>query len=761
MKAKLSRLQTASALRRFLLIAVLWAICDNLIIPSGPVFSRLILSMGGRMQHVGYLTSLVALGGLALLASARRAPRVLGSNRNMLFIGLVSTAAIGLVTVPLLLRAYNAASFATAFAVVSATMLVAYILGNFITPTLTQWLAMVIPEETRARYVSSRTAIYNISAVATLLGAGLLLDKAGAHEPIVFCVLLATATVACLSGYLMLSRTPRPKVGEEDPRSGDAHPKKISREFLCFLLFYSFWFFSLMFASPFFNAYMLDSLKLSNRAVAMMANIGIASSMVGTLLAGFSIDRFGSRGLIQMMIPPLALSRILWLFTTPQNALWLIPVMWFIGGLSFGIIFTSAYSLLFKLTPAKSAQGAKYFALFWLASALANTLAPASASFILSRLQDGSFSALGHVFNAPQIIFLTSGLLLTVSLGTTLLIREKAAGPHLILGHITRGNILRFAYNYAVFHATRDSRKRAKAVRGAARSKSPAASGLLHKALSDPDKAVRSEAVRGLGHTRDSEAEEALIFTLDDHESDVRAEAAEALGHIRSGRAAERLAGALYDEDLRVRLGAVSALAGIGTQQAIEILRNKLDEPLDRGVFPSLVDALGRRGELKAALAAIRHISEFPSYSVRMQLASAVCRAFGDRGTFYSLLGKGSLARTRAAHTMLTASRHVIKSLYGKSEHHGVVSRMVRSFENEDFSSFTDELAMFAFIVLSEAAQIAEPQSSQVHAAAEVLTTFVKTMNREDVADEDWMFALTIFTCLVRALGSARRKPST
>jgi len=761
MNGELSRLRTASALRRFIFLAVLWAICDNIIFPSGPVFSRLILTLGGRMEHIGYLTSLVALAGLALLASARSTPKVLRSSRNILLFGLVSTVAIALLPAPLFLKGHCTLPFATAFAMLSAFMLAAYVVGNFLTPTLTQWLAQVIPEETRARYVSFRTAIYNVAAVATLTVAGLLLDATVGREHIAFYVLFGTATIACLSGYLVLYRTPRPAITQEDTQSVDGRSEKFSREFLTFLLFYSFWFFGLMFASPFFNAYMLGSLKLSNRAVAMIANIGIASSMVGTLLAGFAIDKFGSRGLIQMMIPPLAVSRIMWVLITPQNALWLIPVMWLMGGMAFGIIFTSAYSLLFKLTPSKSARGAKYFAFFWVASAAANIAGPACGGFVLGRLHDGGFTVFSRTLDASQIIFLVSGILLTLSLGATLLIKEKAAGPHLILGHIIRGNILRFAYNYAVFHATRDSRKRAKAVRGAARSKSPAAAGLLRKALSDADKAVRSEAVRGLGHARDAEAEDALIYTLDDYESDVRAEAAEALGHIRSSRATERLAAALYDEDLRVRLSAVSALAGIGTQQALEVLRGKLEEPLDRGVFPSLVDALTRKGELAAATAAIRHMGEFPSYSVRMQLASAVCRALGDRGAFYSLLGKGRLARTRAAHTMLTAGGHVIRSLYGtKSEQHAIVSRMVRSFENEDFRSFVHELALFAVKVLPEAPKISAPQCNRVRAAAEVIAAYVGKMVRDEVTDEDWMFTLTVFSCLVRALGSAKRNNS-
>jgi len=757
MKPELSRLETASAIRRFMYIAVVWAICDNLIYPSGLVFSRLILSMGGKMQHVGYLSSLVAFAGLTQLASIRGAPRVLQRNRNNLLFGALQGLCIAFIIIPLIAKSLGLISFTTAFFILGFAILTAYSLGNFQVATLTQWLGQVIPESTRAQYVSRRTALYNITAVAAITLTGFLLDAAEGHEITAFCILFTAAALGCITGYALLYRTPRPAILENPPQSMNDSKAKFSREYYGFIVFYCFWFFALAFAQPFYNAYMLESLGLSNRAVAMMSNTGVASCMVGTLLAGLIIDKFGSRGLIQIMILPFALSRYLWVFTTTDNALWLIPVMWVIGGLSFGIIFTAAYSLLFKLTPTKSVHGAKYFAMFWIATAAANITGPACGSFLLGQLQDVNISFFGISPDATQIVILISAILLTLSLGATFFIREKAAGPRLILGHIIRGNIMRFAYNYALFHSTRDGHKRAKAVRGAARSKSPAASGLLHQALSDPNKKVRSEAVKGLGHSRDSHAEEALIFTLDDNSSDIRPEAAKALGNITSGRAIQRLSGAMYDEDLRVRLGAVSALAGIGTEQALKALQDKLNEPLDKDVFPSLVDALTSKGNMEAAITAIKNLPHFPSYSVRMQLASAVCRAFGDRSTFYSLLGKNTLARTRAANTMLKANLGIINSLYGKSKRHGIVKLMVENFVNENFRGFMDEMAAFTFMVLSDIADFPETQSYKIQAAAEILTTYVKVFLRDTVTDEDWMFTLTIFTCLVRILASCKR----
>ena len=322
-----------------------------------------------------------------------------------------------------------------------------------------------------------------------------------------------------------------------------------------------------------------------------------------------------------------------------------------------------------------------------------------------------------------------------------------------------KGNIVSFAYNYLAFRMARDERKRARAIRGMARSRSPAAHDVLLKAVEHPEKKVRSEALRGLGEAADGETEETLIQHLDDTASDLRPEATEALGKVHTPRSVERLARALDDADFRVRESAVAALAGIGTESAIRCLIEKLRGPFDIETFPALVDALSRHGVVEAALTAAEHLDNFAAYPVQLQLCNAICRALGDRGAFYNLLGKGRISRVEAARGLLAATRKTITAKYGSGGPRVIVDRMLSFLASEAFPELVQNTASFAAAVSRDAESLDEPLRSRALAAIGILVSHVHSLRRDRVTETDWIFAVALFICLCRALcGDARKQ---
>ena len=73
------------------------------------------------------------------------------------------------------------------------------------------------------------------------------------------------------------------------------------------------------------------------------------------------------------------------------------------------------------------------------------------------------------------------------------------------------------------------------------------------------------------------------------------------------------------------------------------------------------------------------------------QTAAAICRALGDRGAFYSLLGKGRIGRVDAARGLLAAARKRVAGRYGTSGPRVIVDRMLSFLASEAFRDLAQQ----------------------------------------------------------------------
>ena len=758
MKLKFSRSATAVALRRFVFIGLAWAVYDNVMYSSGPVFTRLMLSIGADERHIGYLASLVSIAGFVQIAAVRYSMRLIRHTGLLLLIGALEVALGPMVYVPYLLVSRGYLGFQDAYNAIIVILMASFAMGNFLAPAVTQWLGGVMRPESRGKYVALRMTFISVMGVITLTLAGMLLDLPERFAPLAFGAIFLAAAVGGVAGFLILIGTPQPETPPEPIEEAPQRPaKKFTADFRWFLLFHFIWFFGIFFAQAFFNVFMLKQLSFTNSRVAMMANIGIGSYMVGCMLAGLVIDRFGCRGLIQLLIIPLAASRAGWALVDASNAERLIPLWSALGGLSFGGIITGVNTLLFKLSPVEEGSPARNFAWFAVASTFAVTAGPAVGSFMLSGLGSFSVEFYWFRFGALQFVFLASSLILLISFFFSFFFEEKAASPIVILSRVTRGNILSFVFNYLYYHVARDGADRARAVRGMARSKSPVAEDFIKKALDHPEKPVRSAALRGLGDMAPDEAEDTLIRTLDDSTSDLRAVAAETLGKIPTPRSIQRLRGALTDADPRVREGAVAALSGIGTPEAVRILLERLRGPFDRELFPSLVEALARRRAVEAALSARAHLDDYSAYPVRMQLTNSICRALGDHGAFYDLLGMGQLNRMDSAQVLITGLRKKVGGPFGSGEAGETLDRAIQCLASEDFGGMIASMAVYASGVAPKVEGLRVSYANRAMAIIGILIANASDLREKEISEEDWIFALALFLCLLRVLAKKEK----
>ena len=658
-KPKYSKRQTIKGLRRFLYVGGFWGAYSQIAMVTGPIFTGYALWLGLTAAHIASIASVSALAGLIQPFSLLLSNRVRNKKRFMVGIGFIEiTMVMSVVTIPLFVPD------GFRMPVLIAMILVGTLMGHTVSPIFSGWMATIIPENIRGRYLSKRMIVVTLASIVAGYGAGRFLDIVPGYRG--FSVLFPFGFLMGIGGYLMLRGVAFHAQAEKRKTPDLLQMMRApfhTPNFARFLIFYATWAFSAALVMPFFSVFMLKTLSIPYSTVAIFNNIALVMQIVGYRFWGGISDRYGNKPVLQVLMIPRMVVPFLWVFVTSKNFVFLLPAIMAINGFTVAGLTVAVNALLFGLLP-KQEEKQVYFAGWAFYVSIVGTLGPAIGGFLVSRLQSahlaiGSSWAIGDL----QIMFLISAVLMIVP---NLLLRRitdtKASSPGYLLGQLRRGNPFAFAYNVYLFGRTEKESKRAQAARAMGRSKSPMAVERLVAALDDPSPDVRSQAAKGLGETKNTDAVAPLIEELHDEESDIRSEAAEALGKLRHPQGINPLFDALNDSDRRIRISAIRALAIIGGPEVRERLFQAFSGPFDRVTFPAIVDALSRMGDLRIIQPTIGQLENYRSPVIRLQLLNALCRTLGAKNRFYKLLSLDELERTDRIHRLLEQSRKRLSS---------------------------------------------------------------------------------------------------
>lgn len=747
--SSLSTQKTAHALRHFTMGGALWAIYGPNASPAGAIFSGYALSIGLSEPQIAFLVGLAALVGLwELFAFWASGPL---SRSRTLIVGwgtLEITAASVVIFAPF-------APPHLRFALVAIFLVAAYTIGHTISPTFNSWLSNVMPEEVRARYIGSRMFAVSVTSMIYLFLASRWLDWQG-KTYFAFLVVFVMGWVCGLLGYFILLRTPKP-VAEEAREggffSGLSRPVR-NRPFRIVASYLISWTVAGGLAGAFYGVYMIKYLKLPYSTIAIYTNITLAMMMLGYLGAGNIAQRYGSKPLTQILIIPAAMVPALWGFATIQTYQWLLPIACVINGLCIAGLGIAASNLLYKILP-RGENNSVYFAVWGAAAAGGAAVGPFVGGLLKSRLPEQLMLG-GMEFTTLQGIFLLSAVAHLVPIGLSNLLAEgEATSPAYLLGQF-RGNLFNMAYNYGLYAVARKEQTRGEAMRRLGQSRSPLAVDHLVRGLEHVSREVRVGAAKGLGEGRFSEAVEPLVHELEDKESDIRAEAAEALGKI--GAAHGHLYDALHDDDPRVRQSAAMGLSELQTPEAaealLEALHGTLQEPFDRNLFPTLIEACARCSDLRAVAPALEGLSHLNAPVVRMQVINGICRCLGEKNHFYRLATADDLAEGRMREKMMARIRRLLsRSRYGSGEQR---ARLRQLGQEIDQALDDDDLGKFAGCAREVAiltGQMTSVPSMPLHAAQAIILYLDQP--RPDNSDHELIVFLTIcLTSLSRSLAA-------
>lgn len=265
--------------------------------------------------------------------------------------------------------------------------------GAFIGIGWSTWLADFVPERIRGRYLGQRNRYNNLTILAFMLAALLLLEGMDASRNaylLLIAVAIAGRILSVLVQHLIVS--PDPTGGALSHANWLREVGSLKREkpllrFIAFGILFGFFGGMLGTATPLF------ALTVLGVSPAEFTGLSIAATVSGILfyrIWGQVIDRHGS-------LPTLILSLVLWkigdfgwLAITPETRYWLFAV-WIWGGATAAGYLLASFNLLLKLIPRRSRAAGVSINLA--AASIAAAVSPVLTGFVLSHVDSWGWSS--------------------------------------------------------------------------------------------------------------------------------------------------------------------------------------------------------------------------------------------------------------------------------------------------------------------------------------------------------------------------------
>ena len=410
------------------------------------------------------------------------------------------------------------------------------------------------------------------------------------------------------------------------------------RNFRRFLLAIGLFMFSTNVLAPFMGPYLTakDGIGAPNIWLGILTLNAQLAFMASVSYWGMIMDRFGRKPVV-LLGSLYFLSGIGWFFLTPNNYVFIIPLVSLFMGLLGPAIFEGANQLMMTLTPAKNRTTyiAWYFAIVGLANAMGALLGGSlSDALRLFQYQLGFITL--HGFHMVTLLYM---FLCMISFGLISRIKEGGERPvGFLLQQIASPSFFRTLGTIGVIGKPEESQRVARALRNLDGEFSTLAVRDILPRLDDPDAEVREEAVRALGRIKAVDAVERLIQILTDPSSSIRIPAARALGQIGDRRALPYLAANLDSGSEELQEACVQALGQIGDKKSLSRLLKLFEENRSERVLGFGAEAVSKHGLIDAVWEIFPRMHQTANPVLQRQLAIALANLLGKPGEFYRYL---------------------------------------------------------------------------------------------------------------------------
>lgn len=216
-------------------------------------------------------------------------------------------------------------------------------------PGWVAWMAVLVPERLRGRYLGRRNLVIELVGVLAALGAGAAIDafRSAGRERAGFAVLQVLAGGAGVVCFLLMLRQPDPGHHSPQPEIRWAYllrPLQDSR-FRRLCVFNLYWCFGLNICLPFLNAHLLKNLGWDFKQLAVLGVITSVASVLMNPVWGRLADRRGCKSVLKLCTLGLMHVPLYYVFC-PPNMTW--PI--YLSGIFYGVFMSGFNLAMFSLT---------------------------------------------------------------------------------------------------------------------------------------------------------------------------------------------------------------------------------------------------------------------------------------------------------------------------------------------------------------------------------------------------------------------------
>ena len=592
---------------------------------SGAFLVGLIQRLGGSDLWIGVLTAIPNLIGILQIPGAIWGRSFNSYKRFVTPGGLIwRTMYIPFIFVPFL-PIPNAAKLT----VLTISVFIASIATMLVNPIYNDWLAEMVPPNSRGFYFSRRNAICTaVGAIVGILGAVALDQMRSAHhDDLAYSVIFGTGlafAAASMFYFLKMQDLPRANPVRQNLKDGiraigapfgDKHYQKV-------LIFLAVATFGQTFAGNFYIAFGRETLALNFVILVGAGTIQAVGQVLSAKFWGFLSDKYGNKPALIISGLGLALNPLAWVFCMPHHTAfneWLLLTSSFVMGIFWSGVNICQFNLM--LATANPEDRANYIGSGMTVTSILGGIGPLLGAILMASLRSH-----GSPEVAYKIVFIVGSVVRVVTVFCLLQIREEGSSGVLTTWRDLRTITPRGYRAMRSLSRTSDFGEREDAIERVGEEGTSLASDEIIKALHDPLPRVRRQAAAALARLRDPRATVELIHQIEDHPDLLEEETIWALGMLGDPAAAPALIRTLESPRPLLRRAAANALGRISASSDVlvtEALNKVAADANDPDLRRAALQALRWMGSQNSAQVICDAISD-PLPSVRIAAAEAV-----------------------------------------------------------------------------------------------------------------------------------------
>ncbi|CAN5575215.1 hypothetical protein BH11ARM2_BH11ARM2_17230 [soil metagenome] len=555
MTTEVTRLEKLRTLRNANLDAAFSVAFSTL--STGAFLVGFVQLLGGGDLWIGVLTAIPSLMGLLQIPGAIWGRSFTSFKRFVTPGG----AAWRLLYVPIAFLPLLPWSNELRLTLLAAIVAVASLMMNLVNPIYNDWLAEMVPGESRGWFFSRRNAIgVGVGGVVGILGAAVL-DAFRGHKAdatgffAVFVMGLVCAAVS-MTFYLRMTDLPRPAPMRQNLKAslkaiGGPFGDRAFRKVLIYLVVGVF---GQTMAGNLFIAFGRESLALDFRVLQGTALFMAVGNILAASLWGFLADKYGNRPVLAVAGCLVALNPIAWLLCRPGAPVFDTAILW-TGHVYMGVAWAGVNLCQFNLilATAKPEDRANYIGAGMTTIAVMGGIAPLAGAALMASLR--------HVLPAETAYKTVFGLAgVGRFLGVLFLIPVVEVGARTFKDtfHDLRNLSPRSVHTMRTI--SRGGEAREAAIGQAGREGNALAADEILRALNDPVPRIRRQAAEALADLHDERATALILQRIEDEPDSVEEELVAALGRLGDPRAFPTLIAMLRSPRPMIRRAAARAL---------------------------------------------------------------------------------------------------------------------------------------------------------------------------------------------------------